>query len=149
MPSIPTTRRLLTVYADKLPWTGNYDESKSCLDVEEKLAWGVHIFKGLLDLEARTQANALKKPTPEAEQLMESMPLFYKLWMEASEFYVERARAFQGPSYTVDGLDELQETIEEARCLLENMEVEEQIRPIEESIRESRPENPRPDRYKD
>lgn len=149
MPAIRTTRRLLTAYADREQWKWDHDEAQACLDVAEKLAWGVHIFKGLLDLETRTQARALERRSPETEQLLELMPLFYQLWTEASEFYLERAREFLEKGYAVDGLDGFQETVEEARCLLGNMELEEQIRPMEELLSHSRPDNPRPERYVD
>jgi hypothetical protein len=149
MPAIRTTRRLLSAYADREPWKEGHDEARGCLDVEEKLAWGVPIFKGLLDLEARAQAHALKGPSPEAEQLLELMPLFYQLWAEASEFYLGRARAFSESGYEVEGLDEFQATVEEARCLLGNLGLEEEIRPMEALMGLARPENPRPDRYGD
>jgi hypothetical protein len=147
MPALRTTRRLLTAYADKESWKRDHDEAQSCRDVEEKLAWGVHIFKGLLDLEARTQSRALKDPSPEAEQLLELMPLLYQFWAEVSEFYLERAREFLGKGFAVDGLDEFQEAVEEARCLVGNLALEDEIRPIEELLGRSRPDNPRPERY--
>ena len=149
MPTIRTTSRLLTVYADKEAWRSDHDEVQSCLDVEEKLAWGVLIFRGLLEIEARTQTNALKNPSLGAEQLFDLMPLFYQLWTESSEFYLEKARELVARGYAVDGLDVFQETVEEARCLLGNMTLEERIRPIDELIGQARPDNPRPERYGD
>lgn len=149
MPATRTTRRLISAYADTESWRTDHAEAQSCLDVEEKLSWGVHLFRGLLDLEARTQALVLKGPTPDAGELLELMPLFYQLWTEASEFYLDRARSLLATGYAVEGLDEFQETLEEARCLLGNLGLEDQLRPIEELIADAKPENPRPERYRD
>jgi hypothetical protein len=147
MPAIQTTRRFLTAYADRGQGRGDHDEAQACLDVEEKLAWGVPMFQGLLEVEARAQARARKGLTPELEQLLEMMPVFYGLWAEASEFYLDRAREFVAKGHHVEGVDALQAAIEEARCLLGNLELEEQMRPIEELIAGARPENPSPERY--
>jgi hypothetical protein len=147
MPAIRTTRRLLTAYADREPWAIDHDEAGTCLVVEEKLAWGVPLFRGLLELEARTQDRARKAPDPDAEERLELMPLFYRLWLDASEFYLGRAEEFSEKGYAVAGLDDFRMTVEEARCLLGNLALEEEIRPIEELIGRSHPENPRPERY--
>lgn len=147
MPAIQTTRRLLSAYADTESWRRDHAEARSCLDIEEKLAWGIHVFRGLLDLESRAQSLALKNPTLEATQLLELMPVFYQLWTEASEFYLERSLTFVGTGFEVDGLDEFRETVEEARCLLGNLALEDEIRPIEDLIADAKPENPLPERY--
>lgn len=149
MPAIRTTRRLLSAYAENEPWKTEYNRSQGCFDVEEKLAWGVPIFKGLLDLEARAQAQGLRKSSPEVDQLLELMPLFYQLWSEVSETYLKQAREFVEQGHSVEGLDEFQETVEEARCLLENLKLEENMHPIEKLIEQAKPNNPDPDRYED
>ena len=147
MPAIHTTRRLLSAYADKEPWKQAHDKTQMCLDVEEKLAWGVHLFRGLVDLEARQQAHAMQRPDADAVQFLEVMPLLYQVWLDASEFFLDAARGFANCGYVVDGLEPFEATVEEARCLLENLALEDEIRVAEELISIARPENPRPDRY--
>ena len=98
MAAIRTTRRLLTAYADEKESCekGGRDEAQSCLDIEERLAWGVQLFRGLMALEARTQAHALRETTAEVEQLLELMPLFYPLWIGVSERYMVSPRSSSG-----------------------------------------------------
>jgi hypothetical protein len=140
MPAIRTTRRLLSAYAEQEPGKGIQNETLSYLDVEERLAWGVHIFRGLLDLEARAQAHALRRPSAEVELLLEVMPVFYRLWAEVSEHDLERAKESVQRGDTVEGLEQFQETLEEARCLLGTLG-------LEDLLEQARPENPRPERY--
>ena len=149
MLTVRTTSRLLTAYADKESWQLDHGEAQTCLDVEEKLAWGVPIFRGLLDLEARAQAHAFKHPGSATDQLTDLMPLFYRLWADASEFYLRQARELVATGFAIEGLDEFAATVEEARCLVDNLNLEEQIRPIEELTHQAKPVNPRPERYRD
>ena len=73
------------------------------------------------------------------------MPLFYQLWTGASEYYLERAGEFSRKGYILAGLERLQESVEEARCLLGNIGLEDEMPPIEELLKAARPQNPRPD----
>lgn len=142
-----TTRRLLTAYADEEQWKRDHVEAQTCLNVEETLAWGVHLFRGLLDLESRAQFHAFNDPVRCVEELLEAMPEFYKSWLSSSERHLATAMKFQAKGYTVEGFDEFRACVEEARCLLGNLDLEDQIRPFEELASMARPENPRPERY--
>jgi hypothetical protein len=148
MSTIRTTRRLLNAYADEgESWKGEHDQAQSCLEVQEKLAWGVHLFRGLMAVEARAQAYALRESTTEVVQLLEIMPVFYQLWIAVSERYLRTAQELIQTGFAVEGLDELREALEEARCMLGNLELEEEIPSIEELLGRARPDCPRPGRY--
>jgi hypothetical protein len=145
-----TTRRLLSAYADLEPWKRDHDEAQSCLDVEENLAWGVNLYRGLLERESRKSLQISRDfDQEEAASFFAEMTQFYQMWLNASEVYLDAARSFVGSGYVVDGLDAFEQTVEEARCLLGNLALESEIRPIEELIALAKPENPRPERYGD
>ncbi len=153
MATLRITRRLLSAYTDKESWKNDHKndhiEAQSCLDVEEVLAWGVTLYRGLNDMEARAQTRASGRAGTEEALMLEVMPLLYKLWLDASEFFLDRARGFVRAGYSVAGLEAFEATVEEARCLSENLGLEDEIRPIEELMARVRPENPRPGRYGD
>ena len=147
MTTIRTTRRLLAAYIDKEPRKGAFDEAQSCLNIEEKLAWGVPLFRGLLDLEVRIQSHPSRRPEAETALFLEMMPVLYGCWLDASEAYLEKAKGFARSGYEVGGLEAFEATVEEARCLCENLDLEDEIPPIEALSRLAKPENPRPARY--
>lgn len=134
MSTVETTRGLLSAYADKESWNREHDQAQLCLEVEEKLAWGIWIFQGLLDFEARIQSHALKRPGPEMNRLLDVIPTFYQRWVEESAFYLEQARQLQAAGGDVEGVEAFEATLEEARCLIGNLKLEDEIRPIEELI---------------
>jgi hypothetical protein len=149
MVAIRTTQRMLSAYADHDGWNAGRIEAQASMDLEEKLAWGVHIYQGLLDLEERAQSHAIRQPGAQADQLIELIPLLYQLWATTSDAYLERARMIQAQGYAVEGIDRFEATVEEARTLISNLALEEEIRPIEELLARARPDNPRPARYGD
>ena len=53
------TRSLLSASADREPWQPDHDEAQRCFDLQEALAWGIQIFRGLNEQEARFQIQAM------------------------------------------------------------------------------------------
>ena len=142
-----TTSRFLRIYADKEQWKLDHYEAQSCFDMEEKMEWGVRLFGVMLDLEARVQVLALKEQDSRMAEQLAMMPVLYQLWLEASEFYLDQAQKLMMSGHKLNKLDEFQSALEEARCLVGNLNLEEQILPFEALMSKAKPTNPRPERY--
>lgn len=149
MPSLRPLHQRVSSYADREPWERAHEEAQSCFDIEERMSWGLRLFRGLMDLDSQIQARGLESFDAEAEQHLDSMVGLYRCWLGASEFYLERAKSFVGDDHEVDGLEEFEAAVEEARCLTENLALEAELPPIEELRMRVQPHNPRPDRYGD
>ena len=75
------------------------------------------------------------------------MPLFYQLWAESSDFYLARALSLTANGHVIAGIEAFEQTLEEAGTLLGNLEIESELRPIDELVALATPENPSTERY--
>lgn len=151
MSSIHTTRKLISAYAESESGERDHRDAMHCRDVEEALAWGVCLFRGLADLEARLQADAIRQAELAASEAgwVEDLKDVYQKWAETSERILEAAESLTARGYDVEGLEPFRASVEEGRCILGNWELESEIPPIEDLIRSARPTNPRPEQYTD
>jgi hypothetical protein len=147
MSAIPTTRRLIEAYAESEPWKEHHDRAMLCRDIEELMTWGIHLFRGLCELEANLQSRALARKGEGLGLESAEFERVYRLWVTTSEGVLRLAGDLSEDGFPVDGLDEFRRIAEEARCQIGLWDLEPEIRPIEEVLPLVRPENPRPDRY--
>lgn len=130
-----TTRMLLDAYAEQdEAWKADFHEAQACLDLEEKLSWGISLLRGLADLEANLQRAVLDRPNSSTDTLLEYIPAFYEMWLNASERHRKTCEDFLSLGYKVSSLDDFQLTVEEGRGIVGNLALEEQIRPIEDLL---------------
>jgi hypothetical protein len=147
MSAIPTTRRLIEAYAESEPWKEHHDRAMLCRDIEELMTWGVHLFRGLCDLEANLQSRALARRGEGLSLDSAEFEQAYRLWVTTSEGVLRLAGDLSEEGFQIDGLDKFRRIAEEARCQIELWDLEPEICPIEDALPLVRPENPRPDRY--
>jgi hypothetical protein len=147
MPAIRTTRRLIKAYAESEPWKESHDRAMLSYEIEELITWGIHLFRGLTDLEATLQSRALAKKEAPDDRDWSEFEGAYRMWVSASNMILAPASELVEEGFQVDGLNEFRRIAEEARCQIELWDLEPEIRPIEEALPSIRPENPRPTRY--
>jgi hypothetical protein len=147
MSAISTTRRLISSYAECEPWKEHHDQAMLCWDVEEKMAWGINLLQGLSDLEARLQARVLGGREAWQKLDLAEIEQAYRSWVTGSESLLRQAEALAEQGFPLDGLAEFRGKVEEVRCQIELWDLEPEIRPIEEALPLTKPENPRPARY--
>ena len=144
-----TTSRLLRAYAPEEVWKRDHERVRSCFDLEDTLAWGISLFRGLVEMDARHQERLIRRDSNLVDQNVENMTYMYQAWVMASDYYLGKAREFVALDDTVEYLEEFEATLEEARCMIGNFALEDAIPPIEELSAEARPGNPDPTRYGD
>ena len=123
MVTMAGTGKRLAAYAHEEPWK----EARDCFLLEQRLAWGVSMFRRLVEREGQLQREAIGKPTPALDAFFALTPLFYAAWVKASENHLARAEAFEGLGYAVDGIEEFRQTLEEAQTLVGLLECESDI----------------------
>jgi hypothetical protein len=149
MSAISTTSRLVEAYAESQPWKEDHARAMLCGDIEEAMTWGIHLFRGLSDLEAHLQARVLRGKVAPGHFDWGEFERVYRLWVKASEGFLRLAENCVEDGLQVEGLGEFREIVEEARCQIELWDLEPEIRPLEEALPLIRPGNPRPARYGD
>lgn len=153
MSSIRTTSRLILAYAQTgfEEWKSDHDLAMVCRDVEEAITWGIQLFRGLTKIEAGLQAEVCRSQLSEAQYgpLYASIANDYQRLFETFEKILETEEKLGRFGYALDGVEEFHEVAEEARCVVDSMELESKVRPIEELIPWAKPDNPRPERYGD
>ena len=79
------TRRLIEAYAETEPWKEQHDRVMLCYDIEKLMRWGIHLFRGLSELEVILQARALgsKGATPSLDWT--ELEWAYRKWVTTSE----------------------------------------------------------------
>jgi len=149
MPMPTMSRRLISAYAVEEPWKKEHDEVKFCWIVEDSMAWGVRLFRGLCDEEARCQAHALRGQVDADHPFWAEIDESYRDWLGKVENVLSTADRLVGAGHTLKGLEEFRATIEEGRSVIGNAELAEELPSADEMIAGARPENPRPETYTD
>ena len=144
-----TTRRLISAYAGVESWKIDHIEAQLCRDIEDDLAWGVRLFDGLLEFEARIHSRAQGLPNEATLTCLGELSGLYAMWLGTSERYLELARKVKDWGYEIEGLDTFERAVAEARWIRESMSIEAEIRPYEELAGQLSPSNPDPVRYGD
>ncbi len=118
-----------------------------CYDIEKLMRWGIHLFRGLSELDVILQARALgsKEATPSLDGT--ELEWAYRKWVTTSEGVLRLAEGLAEEGFQVDSLEEFRRIAEEARCQIDLWDLEPEIRAIDEALPLIRPVNPRPDRY--
>lgn len=147
MSAIPMARRLIEAYAASEPWKVDHQRAMACRDIEEAMAWGIRLLRGLSDEQATLQARAIAGRSEEIDrQLAEIEDLFRQLVVNL-RMTLAGAEHLTQEGFPLDGLDEFRGLAEEAQCQVELWDFERELLPIEEARPRLKPENPRPERY--
>lgn len=146
---IETTRRMISTYEKSEVWKRDHAQAMFCFDLEQVMALGLHLFRGLLDYEAGLQAAAWRGNLSADDPVWAKFDPLYGRWAVASERLLARADELAGEGFAVKDIETFRDAIEEARCMIENAALDAFALPIEEMMKRLQPENPRPDRYGD
>lgn len=146
---IDTTRRMISTYEESEVWKRDHARAMSCLDLEQVVALGLHLFRSLLDFEARLQAAAFRGDLSAEDPVWAELDPLYGRWAEASKRLLARADELAREGFSVSDIEAFRDAIGEARCMIENAALDAFALPIEEMMKRLQPENPRPDRYGD
>ncbi len=149
MSAFSTKRRLISAYAESESWKNAHAQAMHCRDLEEDMAWGVKLFRGLVEAEARLQALNLKGRMAADDPVWPEIDECYRAWTAVSGKILAEAERLAAIGFAVEGSMTFRATLEEAWNLLGNMDLEGEIRPFEELAGMAKPENPRPERYAD
>jgi hypothetical protein len=143
------TRRLVEEYARVEPWKVDHDRAMICLDFEDSLKTATALFRRIADHDAEWQA-ALKGATEELiDTYIKEVDSLYRTWLDASRKWVAFGERLARDGFDVAGLDDFRPVVEEAEAIVAGHEIDALLPPLEELEAVARPENPRPDRYKD
>lgn len=142
------TKRLMEAYAADEPWKPDHDKAMACRDIEDLLTDGILLFRRIGEIEANYQRHALAGRDQNIEACVKEIDDLYRAWVDASQRWLMKAEQMSARGFTVEGLDAFRSTIEEAWNLLGNLEVERDMKPLDELVASSRPDNPRPERYR-
>ncbi len=142
-----TARRMLAAYAEHEPWLRHHEEAMRCLDFEERLVWGMGLFRTLNEIEARIQAQLIQAPIDPVIAKLSDFDAYYLLWLDVSEGYLAMARKFAANGYEVPVLEEFSVMVEEARAMIENNALEHEMPSIEAARVAVKATNPDPARY--
>jgi hypothetical protein len=147
MPATSTTYNLISAYAGQEPWKRDHDGAMLCRDLEETIAWGINLFRGLNEMEEWLQSGGIEGRNGLHSLDQDEFERAYRLWVKASEAIVRFAEELAHQGLSINGLEKFRAINEEARCQVELWDFEPELRPIEETRALIRPDNPRPDRY--
>lgn len=133
-------------------WLSTYtedDEASTVKAIQMRVSWGVLFFRDLGNSEWKNQLRLAESHAGEEEirEAIEASDSRYDRWIQRAARDLDEARRLARDGDDIAGIDELAEALEEARAMAANRELEADIRPIEDLIRNARPENPRPGRY--
>ncbi len=143
------TKRLMEAYAAAEPWGPGHGEAMACRDLEDLLADGILLFRRIGEIEAKHQRHALANRDEDVEGPLREIDDLYRSWVEASQRWLTKAERMSAHGYAVEGLDAFRATVEEARNVVGNTDLERDMKPLDELVASARPDNPRPDRYRD
>jgi hypothetical protein len=141
------THGMLSAYADREPWMRDHEEAMSCLDLEEKLVWGMTVFRTMNRIEAGLLERISEGHDGLTASKLADIDACYRLWLDVSEDYLAVAQRLLAREYEVNGLDEFRATVEEARAMVGNNALEGTLPSLETLEGYARPENPDPSRY--
>ncbi len=143
------TRRLVEAYAADEPSKAEHDKAMACRDADDCVANGIRLFRRIAEVDARTQTVGRGASEQSIEECLVEIDSIYSIWLVASRRWLDGAELLMAEGYDVEGLDEFRATIEEAAILLGNADFEGEILPLDELMSSAKPDNPRPDRYRD
>ena len=118
-------------------------------DLEDTLCWGVRIFRGLTESEARYQLKTIRDRSYDAstDQYFDHMTRMYHSWLTASLISREMARQLVEEGFEVEGLEEFEQVLEEGQAVVGNLSLEGDLLSIEELSTRVQPNNPDVERY--
>jgi hypothetical protein len=143
------TRRLVEAYAADEPWKVDHDGAMACRDTEDVIANGISLFQRIVEVDVKSQADGRGASEEVVESCWAEVESLYRSWLGASLKSLARAERLVNEGYDVEGLDEFRATIEDASNVVGNAELEKGIRPLDELKAMAKPDNPRPERYRD
>lgn len=144
-----TTKRLISAYADAEQWKAPHREAMLCRDIEDDIAWGVRLFRGLCEHDAKLQALVINGKVAPDDPALSEIASLYDMWVRAARQRLKFVNTMEKEGFSVEGAEDFQATLEEAECFIENSGFGERLPAIEELIQHARPDNPRPERYGD
>lgn len=142
-------RSLIVAYTGNERWKSDHIEAQLCFDVEESMAWGVRLFEGLKEFDARLESRALAKFDETVPRELDELASLYLMWLQGSEVGLSLAKDFASKGYSLAEFDAFEKAVLEARWICESAAIESQMQPYRESLDRLRPENPNPSRYGD
>jgi len=147
---IECTKAILSTYANQVDeWKDGHDEAQFYFDLQDRLDWGITLYKKLLNLEERLQVYAFSTKGQGEEGLNAIMPDLYQVWLKAADLCRNQAQEFRKRGYVVHGVDDLEECVEDAKGKQELMEFEKRIPRMDDLKAKASHACPLPARYND
>jgi hypothetical protein len=143
------TKKLMEAYAAGDPWRPEHDQAMACRDVEDLLADGILLFRRIGEIEARNQRLALEGRIADIDGSLKETDDLYRAWVEASQRWLTTAERMAAQGFGVEGLADFRAAIGEAWNLVGNLDIERDMKPLDDLVASARPDNPRPERYRD
>ena len=144
MSQISMAKTLITAYGDREPWKEQHDRAMLCREVEDIIDWGIVLFHGLSDAEARYQSQVIHCGDAENRSDLDET---YRSLTGMFRRCLNVADKLTAEGFMVERLDEFRAIVHEAECLVESADFEVGLPAIEDMERIASPANPRPDRY--
>jgi hypothetical protein len=138
---IRATRELIGSYARLAPSQDQHDRVMACWDVEERMAWGVRLFRGVAEVEARLQSHAFRGVTSCVDRVWAEIGQVYRMWTVASLKLLREAERLAHEGFSVEGLAEFRAILEQARDQLGRGDLEPELRLAEEGLALAKQEN--------
>jgi hypothetical protein len=108
---IRATCELILAYARCVRSQTEQDRRAACWDVEEKMAWGAKLLRGISDVEERIQAHAILGGGDSLDFVWEKLEQVYRVWAGASERLLRQAEDLFKDGFSVLGLSEFRSIV--------------------------------------
>ncbi len=138
--------RILAAYTQAEPWKADHDAAMQCFEMEEILAVGDLALRLIFHRDAAWQEHVASGKIPYKKDEDVQIGDFYKSWVEVSERMLSVIKALADVGFVVNGADDFELQLEEARSLLDSRILETEMRPVEDILPLVKG-NPRPERY--
>jgi hypothetical protein len=109
---IRATRELISTYARHVRSEMEQDCAMACWAVEEQMAWGITLFRGISDLEKQIRSRTFLGGTGSFDSVWEEFDQCYRVWAGASERLLGQAEELFKQGFNLFGLSEFRAAVE-------------------------------------
>ncbi len=142
-------RRMLSAYAESEPWKQDHEDAILSFELEEMIAYGVSLIRGLMSDDALWEERVRKGIVPYREEDRLQFSEDYRRWADVGRTLLKSAESLDSAGHRIQGLEAFRLALEEVDCILGAEEFETLLPPVEEMLHLANRGNPRPERYGD
>ncbi len=128
--------RILAAYDEAEPWKTDHDSSMQCFEMEEVIAVGHLAYELVSFVDATWQQYVARGKILFKEEDDRQIGQLYRKWVEISERRIIEIESLTREGYEIQGADRFLTLLEEGKAILDSRELEHDMRPIEDILRD-------------